>query len=168
MVRIRKVLEAVSHAQFWLCAILIVFMAFAVTYEAISRYLLGSPTIWVTEVSSYMLVAVAFLGAAWTLKVDGHIRMELLADIGGMTGRKISDFIMFAVIFAVSASLLWTGWNMTAANYEFGWRASTLLATPLWIPQCLIPLGAFNLCVQSLLGLVDTISGRRYADEVMK
>lgn len=72
---------------------------------------------------------------------------------------------MHSVVFLVSASLLWTGSKMAFANYSFGRRASTLLATPLWIPQALIPLGAFSLCVQSALGLFDTISGRRYAGE---
>lgn len=164
MALIRSFVEALSRALFWLCAAVIVVMALSVTYEAVSRYVLGRPTIWVTEVASYMLVGVAFLGAAWTLKIDGHIRMDLMSESGGALGRRISDLLMYGVVILVSASLLWTGWNMTLANYHFGWRASTLLATPLWMPQALIPLGAFSLLAQSALGLLDTITGRRYSE----
>lgn len=162
MAQIRFVCEALSRTLFWICAFVILIMALSVTYEVIVRYIFNRPTAWVTELSSYMLVAVAFLGAAWTLRQDGHIRMELLAETTGPKGRKFSDLAMYLVAICISAVLLWTGWNMAVANYTFGWRSMTLLKTPLWIPQMLIPLGALALLLQSLIGLADTISGRRY------
>ncbi|MGQ3676045.1 TRAP transporter small permease subunit [Xanthobacter sp. TB0139] len=164
MALLRTLVDALSRALFWLTAIIIVLMAVAVTYEVVCRYVFGQPTIWVSESSSYMLVAVAFLGAAWTLRVDGHIRMELLAEIGGQRGRMVSDLAMFLVGAAISVALAWTGWNMTLANYNFGWRSSTLMATPLWIPQMLIPIGAVALLLQCLVGFLDVLSGRRYQE----
>lgn len=165
MAYIRNTIHAFSRVLFWACAVIILIMALSVTYEVIARYVFDSPTIWVTEVSSYMLVAVAFLGAAWTLRADGHIRMELLSETGGPVGRRISDVAMFLVSICVSAALLWTGWNMASANYSFGWKSSTMLATPLWIPQMLVPLGSLSLLLESIIGLADTITGRRYAAE---
>lgn len=164
MALIRNIVDTLSRCLFWINAVIIVIMAVAVTYEVVGRYLFGRATIWVTETSSYMLVAVAFLGAAWTLRLDGHIRMELLIETGGLAGRKISDFAMFFVGAAIALALLWTGWNMTVANYNFGWRSSTLMATPLWIPQLLIPLGSLMLLMQCLVGLADVVSGHRYRE----
>lgn len=161
MTVIRNLIEALSRLLFWAAAVAIVAMTVSVTYEVISRYAVGRPTIWVTEVSSYLLVGVAFLGAAWTLREDGHIRMELLGEAGGPRGRRLSDLAMFVVAGAVAAALFWSGWKMTLSSHEFGWRSSSLLATPLWIPQALIPLGAASLFLQSALGLFDTITGRR-------
>ncbi|MES1924332.1 TRAP transporter small permease subunit [Salinisphaera sp. T31B1] len=165
MTALRTVLEAFSRLLFGLCALVIVAMALSVTYEVLSRYFFGRPTIWVTEVSSYLLVAVTFLGAAWTLRIDGHIRMDLLGETGGWLGRRVSDLAMFVVAAVVAAALLWSGWHMTSANYSFGWRASTILATPLWMPQALIPLGSLALLIQSLIGLWDTLTGARYVEE---
>lgn len=159
---VRNVIDGFARGLFWISALMISAMALAVVYEVGGRYLFGRPTIWVSETSSYMLVAVAFLGAGWTLRIDGHIRMELLGEAGGAAGRMLSDFMMYFVGAAVSLALVWTGWNMTASNYAFGWKSSTLLATPLWIPQLLIPLGSFALLLQCLLGLWDVVSGRRY------
>lgn len=165
MVILRGALEAISQALFWLVALLVPAMALIVTYEVVVRYAFGRPTIWVTEIASYMLVAVAFLGASWTLKCGGHIRMDLLIEIGGPRLRATSDIAMFAVATLVSAALAWTGWNMAIANYNFGWNASTLLSTPLWIPQMLIPVGSAMLLVQSLIGLADAVSGRASKEE---
>ena len=72
MVILCGALEAISQALFWLVALLVPAMALIVTYEVVVRYAFGRPTIWVTEIASYMLVAVAFLGASWTLKCGGH------------------------------------------------------------------------------------------------
>ncbi|GAB3673535.1 TRAP transporter small permease subunit [Salinisphaera aquimarina] len=161
MAAVRTILEGFSRLLFALCALVIAIMALSVTYEVVSRYLLGRPTIWVTEISSYLLVAVTFLGAAWTLRIDGHIRMDLLRETGGWLGQRVSDLAMFAVAAIVSAALLWSGWHMTLANYNFGWRASSALGTPLWMPQSLIPLGSLALLIQSLIGVWDTLTGAR-------
>ncbi|MES1950525.1 tripartite AtP-independent periplasmic transporter subunit DctQ [Salinisphaera sp. S4-8] len=158
-------LETFSRLLFGLCALVIVAMALSVTYEVASRYFFGRPTIWVTELASYFLVAVTFLGAAWTLRNDGHIRMDLLRETGGRIGQLVSDLAMFSIAAVVAAALLWSGWHMTSANYAFGWRASTILATPLWLPQSLIPLGSLALLLQSVIGLWDTVSGARYRSE---
>ena len=91
--------------------------------------------------------------------------MDLLIEIGGPRLRATSDIAMFAVATLVSAALAWTGWNMAIANYNFGWNASTLLSTPLWIPQMLIPVGSAMLLVQSLIGLADAVSGRASKEE---
>lgn len=160
MALLRGTLEAISQALFWLVALIVPAMALIVTYEVVVRYVFGRPTIWVSEIASYMLVAVAFLGASWTLKRGGHIRMDLLVEIGGPRIQAASNIAMFAVAALVSAALAWTGWKMAYANYTFGWNASTLLSTPLWIPQMLIPVGSVMLLAQSLIGLADTMSGR--------
>ncbi|RLQ87209.1 TRAP transporter small permease subunit [Notoacmeibacter ruber] len=165
MSTLRRASGAFSFGLFVVCAAGVMFMALAVTYEVMARYLLGSPTIWVSELSSYTLVATAFLGAAWTLRVGGHIRMDLIGETGGRAGRRFSDICMFVVAAIVAVVLLWTGWQMALASFRFGWRASTLLATPLWIPQALIPLSCIALLLESLVGLADTISGRRYESE---
>jgi TRAP-type C4-dicarboxylate transport system permease small subunit len=155
------IIEGFSKLLFMFCAITIVALALAVTFEVISRYVFGSPTIWVTELSSYALVAVAFLGAAWTLGIDGHIRMELLGESGGPRGKFLSDLAMYVVAIAVAAALLYSGYFMVAANYQFGWRSSTILAVPLWIPQSIIPLGALAILLQASVGLVRTLTGAR-------
>lgn len=159
MAFLARMIEGFSKVLFSFCAAAIVALALSVAFEVVSRYLFSRPTIWVTELSSYALVAIAFLGAAWTLGTNGHIRMELLSESGGASGRFLSDLVMYVVAFIVAAALLYSGFRMVAANYQFGWRSSTILAVPLWIPQALIPLGAFAILLQSLLGLVRLLVG---------
>ena len=53
-------------------------MILALIYEVFARYLFHSPTIWSYEIT-YMIYGTHFLlGAAYTLRVKGHIRIDLV------------------------------------------------------------------------------------------
>ena len=51
-----------------------------VTYDVFARFF-GHPTDWATEVAGYMVMAVAVLGAAETLRHNEHFAMHLVVDI---------------------------------------------------------------------------------------
>jgi TRAP-type mannitol/chloroaromatic compound transport system permease small subunit len=62
--------KLISLSMLWLVA--------TITYEALSRYLFNSPTIWVLE-SSYMTNGSAFmLGCAYALHKGAHVRTDML------------------------------------------------------------------------------------------
>ena len=56
----------------------IVFLALATVYDVFARYLFNQPTIWATEISTYVLIAATFFGAAHTHLIDGHVRVDVL------------------------------------------------------------------------------------------
>ena len=44
-----------GDAGFIIAIMIMVFLTISITWEVISRYVLGSSTVWVTEVSGYLL-----------------------------------------------------------------------------------------------------------------
>jgi len=52
----------------------------SILIEVIGRSLFGVATIWVTEVSSYLIVAITFLGAAFVASRDAHIRVDIITS----------------------------------------------------------------------------------------
>lgn len=61
----------------FLAAWIVLPLIFATVYEVFSRYLLNAPTIWAYEVG-YMATGANFLlGAAFTLREKGHIRIDV-------------------------------------------------------------------------------------------
>ena len=55
-------------------------MTSIVCFEIFSRYIFNAPTSWITEVATYDLVAVAFLGLAAAQRAGAHIQVELLLN----------------------------------------------------------------------------------------
>lgn len=56
---------------------LILPLVFGLTYEVFARYLFHSPTIWAYDVAYMLYGSLFMLGAAYTLRQDGHIRTDI-------------------------------------------------------------------------------------------
>ena len=63
---------------FVLAGVLLMFVMLATSIDVAIRYFLNRPIVWLMEVSEAILVYVTFLGCAWVLKREGHVRIDLL------------------------------------------------------------------------------------------
>ncbi len=63
----------IGRAAAWLC-LAVVTIQFAVV---VLRYLFGIGSIWLQESIVYSHAALFLLAAAWTLKNDGHVRVDI-------------------------------------------------------------------------------------------
>ena len=52
--------------------------AFIIVYEIVMRTWFERPTPWVAETTAMLCAACYFLGGAWNVKIDGHIRVDIL------------------------------------------------------------------------------------------
>ncbi|MBW1774752.1 MAG: TRAP transporter small permease, partial [Deltaproteobacteria bacterium] len=62
----------------FLGGVLLLFMMLSVTLEVGLRYFLGRPTSWVVEICGYILLYIPFLVAAWVLRREKHVKMDLV------------------------------------------------------------------------------------------
>lgn len=116
-------------------------MTVIVCYEVISRYVFNAPTVWVTEISTYMFVAVVFLGLAVAQRAGSHIQVEILVTILSESRKRWLEAVglWVGLLFIAVA-----GWQMARFNYSewfYDTRDWGLLATPQWIPELPVTLG---------------------------
>jgi TRAP-type mannitol/chloroaromatic compound transport system permease small subunit len=71
--RIDRLSAAVGRAVAW-CLLFMLLAKFAVV---LMRYVLGVGSIWLQESILYAHAALFMLAAAWTLSVDGHVRVDI-------------------------------------------------------------------------------------------
>lgn len=150
--------DRLARAAFALSAVLVMCLAVFVFYEVVARYVVGRPTIWVNEVSGYLLVATTFLAGGWVLRQGGHVRMEMLEEMTGPRGRAALALFGNLIAGAVGVAMTWTGAWMAYDSWDFGWESPTMLATPLWLPQAAIPVGAAVLTLSALAGALDAVT----------
>lgn len=122
-----------------------------ICWEVFARYVLNEPTTWVTEIATYILVAVSFLGLAAAQRARAHIYVELVID--RLSPKRQQEFLVFANWIAVFFVLFccWQTGIFIYGEYVNGTRDWGLLSTPQWIPELPILLG-FVLFGMSLLG----------------
>ena len=75
--KIEKGIRWVAYAG----TLLLIPLMLSMLTEVISRYVFDSPTLWAYETAYFMTGSFFLLGAAFTLQVGGHVKVDLMTDI---------------------------------------------------------------------------------------
>lgn len=129
-------------------AAILVFMMLAVSVDVLMRYFFGRPLGWTTEISEYSLLYITFLGAAWVLREDGHVSVDLLPDMLSERRRVLLD--VFTSLLGTTACLLLTiyGSLVTYNVFVRGIKSITLLGFPMALVHGVIPFGSLFLTIE--------------------
>jgi TRAP-type mannitol/chloroaromatic compound transport system permease small subunit len=150
--------EITGKAVSWLA----VLVTLALCYEVGSRYLFGSPTAWAFDIS-YMLGGTLFtIGAAWTLKTGGHVRVDVIYSRFSPRQRAILDTLLMAVLFfplwimllGVSIPYVQFSWQIQERSLESFWRP------PIYPFKTVMPIALFLFVLQ---GAAQWIRALAYA-----
>ena len=104
-----------------LAAWIVIPNVFALVYEFFARYVFGSPTIWSYEVTYFLYGSHFLLGAAYTLHLKSHIRIDIFYQHISPRGRAIVDSIGYLIFFfPVMLLLTYAGAEFTIQSFEMG------------------------------------------------
>jgi TRAP-type C4-dicarboxylate transport system permease small subunit len=111
------------------------------TYDVAMRYLFHAPTIWVTEISIYLLQFAVFTTPGALLTTDHHLRGGFWIETRSGLTRRLAEIVTTLAILPYAAILLWFGATYTLRALDRGMLSPTLPQVPLWIVYALLPLG---------------------------
>jgi len=135
-------------------ASLILFMTLLITLDVLGRNFFGFPIHFSTEVSGYILVALTFVGLAYTQKQGKHIRIQLLTRHLPARVQRYLELVILTIGIIVVGWLTWATKDPVIQNYVFQRKSITSLETPMWIPWLLVPIGFLMLTIQFIAELI--------------
>jgi TRAP-type C4-dicarboxylate transport system permease small subunit len=123
----------------WMVAIMMVLVAF----EVFMRYVLNKPPLIADEFAAYLLVAVSYLGIAYTFMEGGHVRITFLVS---KVPPKVAKWLrLFTLIIGEIFVIV-----MCIACYQYlsfsimiNEKSATWLNFPLKYPQATLLIGFF-------------------------
>jgi C4-dicarboxylate transporter DctQ subunit len=121
---------------------------FIVCAEVVSRYVVNKPLTWVEQISGYILVYMVFLNAAWVLKKDRHVKLELLLMRLHPKTQTLFNLVTSCVAAVVCLIIAWFGADVTWDHFRRNVPSVEMLRFPMFIIWGIIPLGSFLLFVQ--------------------
>jgi TRAP-type C4-dicarboxylate transport system permease small subunit len=128
-----------------LAGLVLLFVTFSIFVDVILRYFFNRPSIWVTEVSTYLFLYIIFLGTAYALDHDLHIRVTFLVDRFGPGAARVINLLtsIFAMVFTLA--LLWQVSIMTWTAFKEKWTTPTMLNAPYAYIYAVMVFGSFML-----------------------
>lgn len=169
---LRPVARVVNTTNEWLGRILsvgILPIIVLVVYEVVMRYLFRSPTIWNTELVSFLFAGYILLGGGYTLLHNAHVNMDVVYSRLAPRTQAILDVITAGVVFLYCVMLIEQGGRLALETWELGRSSGTDWNPPLFPVQVALPIGAFLMLIQAAIkfvrDLVFALTGRDPLDE---
>jgi TRAP-type mannitol/chloroaromatic compound transport system permease small subunit len=150
--RLSRVLDAVSLGTGVIAALLILPLVAATVYEVFSRYVLNAPTIWAYEIAYMGMGAHFLLGAAYTLKVGGHIRIDMIYSTLGPKTQSVIDLLCYLLLLLPFAAwVAWGLWDFFMDAWRFGERSGQSAWNPrVWPFRLIMAIGFILLAIQTV------------------
>jgi TRAP-type mannitol/chloroaromatic compound transport system permease small subunit len=149
--------RVINSTNEWLGRIValgILIMVMVVCFEVVMRYGLRAPTVWATELITFVFAGYIFLGAGYTLLHRDHVNMDVFYS--RLSPRTQAFLDVFTAAFAVAYC-----WVVMATGWETAWNALQTGRTtgsdwnpPLFPAAVLLPIGAALLLLQVIAKLI--------------
>jgi TRAP-type C4-dicarboxylate transport system permease small subunit len=134
----------------------ILFLAMVITTDVLGRSI-GKSLLFTLELSGYCLIAISFLGLAYTHEKKRHIEITLLTSHLPQMVREKLKIVVLILSITFLGWFVWCLWGPLVIKYTTQAISTGSLSAPLWIPFCLIPVGYTTLAIMFINDLIQQI-----------
>ena len=155
-----RALDGLYDGAALLAAVAMVLLLVMVLLSIVSRQV-GFNVPGIDAYAGYMMAAAGFLALAHTLKRGEHIRVTLV--LAALRGRRRRGLEIWALAAATLLAALFAYYSCKLAwqSHAFNDVSTSNDATPLWLPELAMAIGAVVLAIAFVDELVLEIRGRR-------
>jgi TRAP-type C4-dicarboxylate transport system permease small subunit len=156
----RKSLDTLYDVSAWIAALFMIALLVMVLLSILGRQF-GFHVRGTDAYAGYMMAGAGFFALAHTLKRGEHIRVTLLLHALGPVMRKRMEIFSLASAVLLAGLLAWFSVSLCWQSYSIHDISTSNDATPLWIPQLSMALGALILLIAFVDELVSECRGTR-------
>lgn len=158
--------EKVGHFMSWFSTILVL----VVCYDVFTRYFLRKSSVAVQELEWHIFAMLFLVAAAYTLKVDGHVRVDVFYTLLSPRGQAWIN-LLGSLVFLIPFSILviWTSKGFISMSWAIQETSPDPGGLPYrYILKAMIPLGFSLVLLQGIsiaLRSFCTVIGRPIKEE---
>jgi len=121
-----------------------------ICYLVVMRYLFASPPAWILEVCEYLMIYITFLSAAWLLRKNGHVRVDILLNWLPLFAKNLLLLATSFVGFLSCCAIAWFSLSVTVDKFDRHILTIQTLRVPEWTLFIIIPIGSLFLLLEFL------------------
>ncbi|MEW6665346.1 MAG: TRAP transporter small permease [Thermodesulfobacteriota bacterium] len=135
-------LKKVNTVCATIAGIVLLFIAFSIFVDVFMRYVFNRPTIWITEISTYLFLYVIYLATAYALQEGTHIKVTFFLGCFEKKTERFIDLITQIMAIAFTVVLVWQTSAMTWSALKGNWTTPTMLNVPFAMIHGIMVLGS--------------------------
>lgn len=142
------------------CALLMFLMLLNVFYDVVMRYLFDDVSIGMQELEWHLFAAMFMFGIGYTLKEDGHVRVDVFYDnFSTKTKAWVNIFGSIFLALPITLLIIYYGYGYTFEAYEMNEGSADPGGLPnRWIIRSVIPLSSIFVVLCLLQVVLTQIS----------
>ena len=157
-----KLLRILDNAIAYVGNFLLVMLILIAFLQVVFRYCFNNALSWPEEVCRFLFIALAYAGAALTMRNDCHLRVDVALSFSGPTLKKCFNILAQACSIFYCAACAYLSYDMMLEVKEMEQFASSI-NMEVWITWIPIPVGFIIMTFYAVLLLVQTITGKKYS-----
>ena len=154
-----RVLEAISEFSGRLVAQLVLILTLLVGYDVVMRYLFRAGSVALQELEWHLFALIFLLGAAYTLKHDAHVRLDVLYQ--KMNERRRAWINLFGTLFLLlpfCLLIVTSSWPFVSNAFVYHESSPDPGGLPYrFLIKAAIPLGFFLLLLQGIASFLKNL-----------
>jgi TRAP-type mannitol/chloroaromatic compound transport system permease small subunit len=147
---IDKINETVGRLSGWLVVVLVLLIC----YDVAMRYLFQAGSVALQELEWHLFALIFLLGAAYTLKYDEHVRVDIFYQAHWMTTKRKALVDLFGCLFMLLPFcwlMIYSSIPFVTAAYGWGEASPDPGGLPYrWLLKAMIPIGFALLALQGV------------------
>ncbi len=152
--RFKRPVDAVLAVS---CVIIMVVLVLCVVWQVLSRYILASPSTMTDEIARFLMIWISLLGAAYTVGLQRHLSIDLLAEMLDRKNRLRVGLFINVCIFSFSLLVIFYGGFGLLNKVLSTGQVSPSLRLPIWMVYVVIPLSGGLMMYYSLLHFLSDL-----------
>lgn len=152
--KVRTIFDRVNSVCIFLAIVLLIYPMVTISADALMRYLLSRPQKWVSETTELCLPLITFLGTAWLLRRDEHVKMDIVINRLSPRPLAVVNIITSILGAIISLTLVWYGVKVSWEHFQMSYF-TPLLEIPTAPLLAIIPIGSFLLFIQFLIRIFE-------------
>lgn len=141
-----------EHVEEAIVVGLMAMMSALIGVQIFMRYVMGASLSWSEELSRYFFIWATYVGIAYAVRKDAHIRVTMATDLLSPRGQAVMRIVSHIIFGAFAIFVMYQGWFMVEKTFRFGQKSASL-----GIPMGIIYLAPFTGFLLVVLRLIQAI-----------
>lgn len=147
-----------SRIEFLIIAVFSVTALALGTAQVVLRYVFNTGFTWSEAIFVLMTVAAMLFAGSRAVREDGHVRVDLLAQIMPTGAQKMMRLLRYLISLALCAFFLYAGYEYVQFTHMMG-TVSPESHLPHWVIFLLVPITMGFFCLRYVILLLREASG---------